>query len=268
MWHWEDFAIKCNPIFGVKIFLLIFFNLSLHMIKFLCPLSRCLPLKARDLESSGPRPLPSFRPLLERPLLSGTGPLLLIICKKKMHLKESGLLPVRKIILHISTMDLNCLLHHIMTFFGLFPFVTSPAGKCAVRGRSAVRCTGWKTATCGAPPAAGRKPVRDSPTDPSRPMQRLSSRRRSCRPEKCGARGLHFACTWSFCSPESQLSVKLRPLFHVSESLPAAEANEGWQSGFSFFLFFPFVFSRFCPGFLILPPPFPSFPVKGKPQCS
>lgn len=124
-----------------------------------------------------------------------------------------------------------------------FPFFTSPAGKCAARGRSAVRCTGWKTATCGAPPAAGRKPVRDSPTDPSRPMQRLSSRRRSCWPEKCGARGLHFACIWSFCSPESQLSVKLRPLFHVSESLPAAEANEGWLSAFSFFFFpFPFVF--------------------------
>ncbi|KAG5842578.1 hypothetical protein ANANG_G00179120, partial [Anguilla anguilla] len=32
----------------------------------------------------------------------------------------------------------------------------SPAG----RGRSAARCTAWRTATCGARPAAGRKPAR------------------------------------------------------------------------------------------------------------
>lgn len=110
----------------------------------------------------------------------------------------------------------------------LVPFFSLTAGKCAARGRSAVRSTGWKTVTCGAPPAAGRKPVRDSPTDPTRPVHRSTSRHRSCRPEKRRGRGLRFACTWSFCGSESQLSVKLRPLFHVSESLPAAEANEGW----------------------------------------
>ncbi|MED6289627.1 hypothetical protein CHARACLAT_004815 [Characodon lateralis] len=87
-------------------------------------------------------------------------------------------------------------------------------------------------------------------------MKRRTSRRRSCRPEKHGERGLHFACTWSFYSPESQLSVKLWPLFHVSKSLLAAEANEGWQEGF--------FFHSAVQGILILLPPFPPFSVNGE----
>lgn len=51
----------------------------------------------------------------------------------------------------------------------LLVFISPPVGRCVARGRSAVRCTGWRTATCGAPRAAGRRPARDSLTD--RPPQ-------------------------------------------------------------------------------------------------
>ncbi len=34
------------------------------------------------------------------------------------------------------------------------------------RRRSAERCTAWRRETCGAQPVAGKKPVRDSPTNP------------------------------------------------------------------------------------------------------
>lgn len=50
-----------------------------------------------------------------------------------------------------------------LTFLSRSPAVV----RFAARARSAVRCTGWRTATCGAPPAAGRKPARDSPTEPT-----------------------------------------------------------------------------------------------------
>lgn len=36
------------------------------------------------------------------------------------------------------------------------------------RQRSAERCTAWRRETCGAQPVAGKKPVRDSPTNPVR----------------------------------------------------------------------------------------------------
>lgn len=35
------------------------------------------------------------------------------------------------------------------------------------RRRSAERCTAWRRETCGAQPVAGKKPVRDSPTNPA-----------------------------------------------------------------------------------------------------
>lgn len=34
------------------------------------------------------------------------------------------------------------------------------------RRRSAARCTAWRRETCGAQPVVGKKPVRDSPTNP------------------------------------------------------------------------------------------------------
>lgn len=39
-------------------------------------------------------------------------------------------------------------------------------GNLAVRRRSAERCTAWRKKTCGAQPVAGKRPVRDSPTNP------------------------------------------------------------------------------------------------------
>lgn len=53
------------------------------------------------------------------------------------------------------------------TFF----HISSSAGRCAARGRSAVRCMGWRTVTCGALPAAGKRPARDSLTERTSPTQ-------------------------------------------------------------------------------------------------
>lgn len=39
-------------------------------------------------------------------------------------------------------------------------------GNPAARQRSAVRYTAWRRETCGAQPVVGKKPVRDSPTNP------------------------------------------------------------------------------------------------------
>lgn len=63
-------------------------------------------------------------------------------------------------------------------------------GRCAVKGRSAVRCTGWRTATCGAPPAAGKRPARDSPTErfPANVAARHANRHCCLLPEN-GGRG-------------------------------------------------------------------------------
>lgn len=53
----------------------------------------------------------------------------------------------------------------IFIFSYLLFCLSSPVGRCVVKGRSAARCTGWRTATCGAPPAAGKRPARDSLTE-------------------------------------------------------------------------------------------------------
>lgn len=44
------------------------------------------------------------------------------------------------------------------------------------RRRSAERCTAWRRETCGAQPVAGKKPVRDSPTNPVPPSLPASAR--------------------------------------------------------------------------------------------
>lgn len=41
-----------------------------------------------------------------------------------------------------------------------------PTGSLEVKAKSAARFMGWRTGTCGAPPAAGRKPASDSSTEP------------------------------------------------------------------------------------------------------
>lgn len=60
---------------------------------------------------------------------------------------------------HASTEFLwNC-------FCVLFYVLCCAVGSHEARGRSVVRCTAWKTETCGARPAAGRKPARDLLTE-------------------------------------------------------------------------------------------------------
>lgn len=43
-------------------------------------------------------------------------------------------------------------------------------GSPEARAKSAARFMGWKTGTCGAPPAAGRRPASGSSTEPFRPL--------------------------------------------------------------------------------------------------
>jgi len=51
------------------------------------------------------------------------------------------------------------------TIFILCFVICSAVGSHEARGRSVVRFTAWKTETCGARPAAGRKPARDLLTE-------------------------------------------------------------------------------------------------------
>lgn len=78
-----------------------------------------------------------------------------------------------------------------MTVSSVILHFSSPVGRCVVKGRSAVRCTGWRTATCGAPPAAGKRPARDSPTErfPANVTAHHTNRHCCLSPEK-GRRGI------------------------------------------------------------------------------
>lgn len=106
-------------------------------------------------------------------------------------------------------MNLSFKLRQQLTFFSIlisYHPLSSPVGRCAARGRSAARCTGWRTATCGAPPAAGKRPARDLPTE------RLHAGAKALLPfTRDQGEGHHSACIWFFFSSKSQLSVKLWP---------------------------------------------------------
>lgn len=108
----------------------------------------------------------------------------------------------------------------IKCFFLCVVLIPPPVERCAARGRSVVRCTGWRTATCGAPPAAGKRPARDSPTDCT------PSRQRHLKGD--GSVVLHASSKQRNC-PSSSGSAPLL--------LPAVETREGWQRWF-FLLFF------------------------------
>lgn len=84
------------------------------------------------------------------------------------------------------------------------PRLLSPVERFAARGRSAAKCTGWRTATCGAPPAAGKKPVRDSPTDGGLQLSSRAFGRREG--------GHHFCMLLIFVCPPPVLIPLLTPL--------------------------------------------------------
>lgn len=100
--------------------------------------SRCRPVRARASASSVPRPSRRSRRPREQRQRSGRAS------------SRRGDVPAPFNRLNSSPLLLR---------------LSSAAGRCAARGRNAARCTGWRTGTCGAPPAAGKKPVRDSPTE-------------------------------------------------------------------------------------------------------
>lgn len=64
----------------------------------------------------------------------------------------------------------------IQTLHGMAPEFHPPStnipacltGSLGERVKSAGRCMGWRIATCGAQPAAGRRPARGSSTEPAR----------------------------------------------------------------------------------------------------
>ncbi len=122
-----------------------------------------------------------------------------------------------------------------MTVSSVILHLSSPVGRCVAKGRSAVRCTGWRTATCGAPPAAGKRPARDSPTERSPPMSRRATPTGTAAflPEKGG--GASFCMHLVFFSSKSQLSVQLqlRPCCRppqLDRTIPAAEGTKGQRS--------------------------------------
>lgn len=55
---------------------------------------------------------------------------------------------------------------HISAHLTLCCHICCYQGNPAARQRSAERYTAWRRETCGAQPVAGKKPVRDSPTNP------------------------------------------------------------------------------------------------------
>lgn len=96
----------------------------------------------------------------------------------------------------------------IMTVSYVFLHFSSSVGRCAVRARSAVRCMGWRTATCGAPPAAGKRPARDSPTERSPPTSQCTTPTATAAFRQRKGQGASFCMHLVFFSSKSQLSVK------------------------------------------------------------
>lgn len=134
------------------------------------------------------------------------------------------------------------------------------------RGRSAVRCTGWRTATCGALRAAGRRPARDSLTDrPPQPARQTSHAVFQLR--KTRGKGGASSCMHSvFFRSTSQLSVsygpalvlRLRPTPHPTSSAPLNHSSCGSNRRTAES---PFTSPSGIPS---VGSPFPSFPVFGK----
>lgn len=123
----------------------------------------------------------------------------------------------------------TCLGYSHQRFF----HISSSAGRCGARGRSAVKCMGWRIVTCGALPAAGKRPARDSLTECSSPTQWHGTPTGTA--AFCWERGEghHCACIWFSCSCPSQLHW----------TIPDVVASVGQKSRLL----------HFHPGFLVLP---------------
>lgn len=149
----------------------------------------------------------------------------------------------------------------------LLVFISPPVGRCVARGRSAVRCTGWRTATCGAPRAAGRRPARDSLTDRPPQLARQTSHAVFQLRKTRGKGGGASSCMHSvFFRSTSQLSVsygpalvlRLRPTPHPTSSAPLNHSSCGSNRRTAES---PFTSPSGIPS---VGSPFPSFPVFGK----
>ena len=134
-----------------------------------------------------------------------------------------------------------------------------------MKGRSAVRCTGWRTATCGAPPAAGKRPARDSPTE--RPPTTFPARHTNGQcclpPEKSGER---FACNCFFLQlknrncPSSSGSAPVATSLLLSAPLNHSSCGRNQRTAES-----PFTSPSRIPS---TASPFPPFPVLGNPSAA
>lgn len=102
----------------------------------------------------------------------------------------------------------------------------SPVGRCVVKGRSVVRCTGWRTATCGAPPAAGKRPARDSPT--KRLQADIAAHQQAAAFRQRVGGGASFCMHLVFLSSKSQLFVKaLAPSLSLLFATPPNHSSCG-----------------------------------------
>lgn len=122
-----------------------------------------------------------------------------------------------------------------MTISSVILHLSSTVGRCVAKGRSAVRCTGWRTATCGAPPAAGKRPARDSPTERSPPTSwRATPTGAAAFRQRTGG-GHHFACNWfssaQRCNcPSSSGSAPVVAPTQLHWTIPAVEGTKGQRS--------------------------------------
>lgn len=139
-----------------------------------------------------------------------------------------------------------------MTVFILH--LSSPVGRYVVKGRNVVRCTGWRTATCGAPPAAGKRPARDSPT--KRLQANITAHQRAAAFRQSAGGGASFCMHLVFLSSKSQLFVKLWLCpCRCSSPLNSTEPFQLWKepkdSGLTFYI--ADQDSQYCLAILIIP---------------
>lgn len=132
-----------------------------------------------------------------------------------------------------------------------------------MKGRNVVRCTGWRTATCGALPAAGKRPARDSPTERLPANTAVRQQAATFSPEN-GGRGiiLHAFGFLELKVPTVRQALapalSLLSATQLHWTIPAVEGTKGQRSHL--------LHRR--PGFPVLPSPFPSFPVLGNPSAA
>lgn len=134
------------------------------------------------------------------------------------------------------------------------------------KGRSVVRCTGWRTATCGAPLAAGKRPARDSLTErpPAShpPSQRCSVAYRPLPFAREWGRGIILHAFGFLELNVPPVRQALAPVVALRHTAPLNHSSCGSNQRTAES---PFTLPSRIPS---TASPFPFIPGFGKPQCS